>query len=1103
MHRPPIRHRWLAIAVVFIAGILVGQRIISFSKISVNDGLGQSSIGYIIQDSRGYMWIGTDDGLCRYDGYDFKVYRPDPRDSTTIISQRVGMLYEDPQQYIWIGTKLGIERYNPRTDRFEHFLNDMQEDISIFSAIYQSETLMWVASSLGLFLLDPTTGNYKSWTHVANDSTTIPSNLVFGIAATEGGLLVGTYDGLCFMDKNDHLTSWEWCGIKNCRSILNANGKIFVAGNDAIYQLHSNPFRFQLLDSSYYEGPRGGFSPGGVINATFDHDDQFWMGGWMQLAPVTISYTGLTHLTYYTNGVWPSGSGAIAIDHSKNIWVGGEATEILTGNLSSSRFLSYRIEREGQASQDINSVWSCAEDTTGCIFIGAQASVNRLDPRTGKIKQYKRDPENPRSITSNGGCFNALRDSKGRIWFDADRTLCKYNYDTDDFDRYGVAQGHPEKNVSITLESNDGMIWLGSGVLSLTEFNPETNKFTIHHVDTVHGGITYPSIVRSMSQDIEGTIWVGTNTGVYSFDPVNNIYHSVIDEQKWHSEFHAVVSAGPGLLWIASNVHGLLKLDIAKKEVIRQYRDIDGLANNCVYDIVIDNEGILWLSTNMGLSRFDPVNETFRNYDYSDGLQHNEFSGGGGTLTPSGWIYFGCADGLTAFRPDHMDDNPIPPKVLITKLSLFNKPVGIVPSEIPVADSVPMHIMESDTSYSIPIDISFVQNLELDYDQNFLQFDFVAFHYASPEKNTYAYIMEGLEGEWNEAGTKRNATYTNIPPGDYTFRVKAANSDGVWNEEGKSIHIVVNPPWWETLWFRLMAVIALVAAIVGFFRYRTGALRRDKLILERTVRERTNEVVQQKHMVEEKQKEIIDSINYAQRIQRALLASDKLLENNLGDHFVLFQPKDIVAGDFYWGTVIDDGFMLITADCTGHGVPGAFMSLLNISKLSETIIEKKITSPDLVLNNVRTEIVRSLNPNAGDNSQDGMDCVLCKIDLKNRKLKYAAANNSFYIVRNNELINCTGDKMPVGKSHDENSFSLHSIDLKPGDVIYTLTDGYPDQFGGPRGKKFKYKQLEELLLKIAHLSMSEQRTRLEVALNDWRGNLEQVDDICIIGVRVP
>jgi serine phosphatase RsbU (regulator of sigma subunit) len=410
----------------------------------------------------------------------------------------------------------------------------------------------------------------------------------------------------------------------------------------------------------------------------------------------------------------------------------------------------------------------------------------------------------------------------------------------------------------------------------------------------------------------------------------------------------------------------------------------------------------------------------------------------------------------------------------------------------------------------LPIDVSFVEELDLDYDQNFLSFDFVALHYAAPEKNQYAYMMENLDTKWNECGTTRTASYTNIPPGDYIFRVKASNCDGVWNNEGRIIFITIHPPWWATWWFRSLAVLALAAGIIGYFRYRTASLRRRQKELEQTVKERTAEVVAQKeeitvqkHMVEEKQKEIIDSINYAQRIQRALLASDKLLQENLGEHFVLFKPKDIVAGDFYWGTPTEGKFMLITADCTGHGVPGAFMSLLNISKLNETIIEKKIIRPDLVLNNVRSEIIRSLNPNAGDNSQDGMDCVLFQLDLRNFTLQYAAANNGFYIVRNGSLISCSGDKMPVGKSHDDQrSFTLQTVELKPGDMIYTLTDGYPDQFGGPKGKKFKYKQLEELFVQIALDPIHAQKQKLDEVIEQWRGNIEQVDDICIIGIKI-
>ncbi len=273
--------------------------------------------------------------------------------------------------------------------------------------------------------------------------------------------------------------------------------------------------------------------------------------------------------------------------------------------------------------------------------------------------------------------------------------------------------------------------------------------------------------------------------------------------------------------------------------------------------------------------------------------------------------------------------------------------------------------------------------------------------------------------------------------------------------------------------------------------------RRDNLLYQKAI-------VEQKSIIEEKQKEILDSINYARRIQFSLLAGDALLQEHLPEHFVLFSPKDVVSGDFYWAAPVSDGFMYITADCTGHGVPGAFMSLLNISKLSQVIHENKITRPDLVLNAVRTEIIRALSSHdAGGENKDGMDAILCKLDVKGMTLEYAAANNAFYIVRNNTLITCKADKMPVGKGHDDTlAFTYNRVALHPGDVIYTLTDGFADQFGGPRGKKFKYKSLEELLLSVHRLPMAEQRGLLQKTFADWKGPLEQVDDVCIIGIRV-
>ncbi|HXD94762.1 MAG TPA: SpoIIE family protein phosphatase [Bacteroidia bacterium] len=226
--------------------------------------------------------------------------------------------------------------------------------------------------------------------------------------------------------------------------------------------------------------------------------------------------------------------------------------------------------------------------------------------------------------------------------------------------------------------------------------------------------------------------------------------------------------------------------------------------------------------------------------------------------------------------------------------------------------------------------------------------------------------------------------------------------------------------------------------------------------------------------------------------------------NDTKNFFILYKPKDIVSGDFYWAHEINNKFYICTADCTGHGVPGAFMSMLNISYLNESIIEKNISKPDKVLNHIRNEIIHSLNPEGSEEeSKDGMDCILACFDFSTYTLEYAAANNSFYIIRDKEIINCPADKMPVGKSpKDHEPFTLHTVPLKKGDTVYMLTDGLPDQFGGPKGKKFKYKQLEDILLENNQKSLQEQKEILSARFEDWKGNLEQVDDVCLIGVRV-
>ena len=315
----------------------------------------------------------------------------------------------------------------------------------------------------------------------------------------------------------------------------------------------------------------------------------------------------------------------------------------------------------------------------------------------------------------------------------------------------------------------------------------------------------------------------------------------------------------------------------------------------------------------------------------------------------------------------------------------------------------------------------------------------------------------------------------------------------------------IRPPFWQRWWFRIIMALILIYIVFMIVRLRNKQLIKRQEELENTVKERTFEIEQQKHIIEEKQTEILDSINYAQRIQRSLLATDAMLKEHLKDYFVFFQPKDVVSGDFYWATISPDNtFIVVNADSTGHGVPGAIMSMLNISSLEKATESEKLFEPAEILNHTRLKIIETLaKDGSAEGGKDGMDCSVVKYDLSNLKLTYSAAHNALWIIRNNELLEFKADKMPVGKhTFDQNSFTQHEVILEKGDVIYTFTDGYPDQFGGPKGKKFKYKSLKKLLLELAHLSMNEQQQKLIEHFANWKGDLEQLDDVCLIGVRV-
>jgi serine phosphatase RsbU (regulator of sigma subunit) len=629
-----------------------------------------------------------------------------------------------------------------------------------------------------------------------------------------------------------------------------------------------------------------------------------------------------------------------------------------------------------------------------------------------------------------------------------------------------------ENEIRSIAEDQKGNLWLGTPFEGLIRINFDTtmnisknsftaswkSKYKIQLYDTAAG---LPSMKYNIPYHFKNKMIFATTKGIYEFDEMKQAFFAFpfLGRDVQQHQVYRFVPKDSTTIWLFT-VTSMNETWIAYQHNDNSYsrysQPFGKTRENEIHAIFPDENGITWLGGPDGLLRYDEnIKKDFSQAFYS-----------------------------------HIR------KVIIGKDSLI-----FGGSFYETRDSINYPALSQPEQLKPTINYTF----------NSLRFEYSTTSFGDEKSNEFNIYLEGFDEEWSGWSTKNLKEYTNLKEGNYIFHLKAKNIYGTESIES-TYEFRILPPWYRTVSAYIAYVILFICFIYLLVQLSIRRLKKTKTQLENTVRERTAEVVKQKEeieiqkqIVEHKNKDITDSINYAQRIQRALLASDQLLKNNLPEHFIFFQPKDIVSGDFYWASKLSNGqFALVTADSTGHGVPGAIMSMLNISCLNEAINGQKLAAPNEILNYTRSKIIEHLaNDGSAEGGKDGMDCSLISLDLKQNQLTYSAANNPVWIVRNKELLEFVPNKMPVGKhDNDSVSFTQHVIELQKGDVIYTLTDGLPDQFGGPKGKKFMYKQLKELLVSISKHSMNEQSDILRLAINNWKGGLEQIDDICVIGVRI-
>jgi serine phosphatase RsbU (regulator of sigma subunit) len=520
---------------------------------------------------------------------------------------------------------------------------------------------------------------------------------------------------------------------------------------------------------------------------------------------------------------------------------------------------------------------------------------------------------------------------------------------------------------------------------------------------------------------------------------------------------------------------------IPEKDGFKVFTVNNGLPNNLIYSIVDDSHGNLWMTTNRGIVRMNTEKEKFTSFDISDGMQDYEYNIQAAFKSKSGEIFFGGIAGINSFYPDSIKSNKNNPDVTITSFEL------------------------NTTSGVIPKPVFGIEKISIPYKSRTFTIEFAMLEFTDPVNNHYKYKLTGKgdEGTWIDAGTRNYASFNNVPPGEYVFTVWGSNSDIIWAQHETRLEINVENHWLLTKTAYIIYSLLLVLFIYLYIQIRTQKLRNDNKIL-REKEQSAIKIEKQKEELTIKNKNITDSLNYAKRIQQALMPSEKNFRKILPNSFVLHRPKDIVSGDFYWINETKDLIYVSAIDCTGHGVPGAFMSIIGFELFRKIATSPEKYDPDKVLNLLNDDFAKIFKDVEGISLKDGMDIALCIIDKHSWSLQFSGAFNPIYIIRDEKIIELKGDRFSVGLDDEDEKhqgFTSQLIQLMKNDMIYLFSDGFADQFGGPEGKKFKYRRFRHILLNIHTLPLQEQRSLLDQTLDNWRGNIEQVDDVLVIGFR--
>jgi ligand-binding sensor domain-containing protein/serine phosphatase RsbU (regulator of sigma subunit) len=1026
-----------------------------FKILDTHDGLSSNIVYSVIQGKNGYLWLSTGDGLIRYDGFTFTGHLTD-----SISNRIVKSSYKDKAGNLWFGYDDGtVTFYNGlgfkiiRTPKgIASSINAIQEDAkgNIY-AVSENDGIIKISTNFESRIISK-----------ASDG----GRLFAASIGSDGEVMIGTASGLYLYKITQDKESFEF--ISKISSIPSTKIQcIFKAPDQDSYYIGTEDEGLYTLNgkgftpvnySAIAVKPAKELEGANVVSICYDIHGNYWIAtmgqGLFELLPDKAGkgYSQVLHFDD-TNGLGSKYIKGVFQDREGIIWVSSINNGLA---LLSGEFIFYDLS-DLHAGTNFTALFAGKD----YLWIGAEKGLIRIKKDKPSEKLY---------LNSKNGLpedkVTAFYQDESTLWIGTSQSgLYKLNINTVHATRFNFSANLLENKINALTGRND--LLYSATYNGIIKFNLKTGQ---HQRFSMNEGLSYNRI-SGLYLDKNDSLWYATKgNGIYILGGTSKLLpiNSEID-------ISCITADNLGNLWAGTSGYGVYRFKDTTTNFTSKSKN--GLKNDYCYSIVTDGDGNIWVGHKEGVSRINPQTNSILIYGTDNGFK--------GDLNPNaiandgnGKVLFGTTEGLIAYD--------------------YSKEVK--QKFAPVLNIISVKINDEPQDLSKPI--------IKPYGRYKIQIDYIGLHFSAPSRVSYSYRFQSSDDDRDSINTSSTSFIrTDVVDGTYFFKLKACSGELKWTDFPLEVKIYIRPPFWKLWWVRLLAAIILVLAIMGIIKYNEHRHIEYEKKLQKELDERTREVMIQKEEIEIKNRDITDSINYAQRIQASILPSMKRLHERFSGSFIFYQPRDIVSGDFYWFDMVgQDKFMIVCADSTGHGVPGAFMSMIGTTLIKDICIRNESFSPADILRMLDNEIRGTLNQNIEvERSNDGMDIIVCEIDIKTYQVRISSAMRPLIVYRNGEQIYIPGSKCSVGGVYEENEakiFEENTYILSKGDLIYMFSDGYPDQFGGPVGKKFKMVRLRNLLQHIYTKPMDEQYQHVMNNFHLWRGSFEQVDDVLFLGIKI-